>query len=142
MSLQEVDAFFDAYAQAFTAGDADAVTALWHTPAAITDARDGQARVTWWAEREPMHANMVALCGVYAKAGPHRWRSQVRHHVPMGAHHAFALVDWTMERTDGSVLQQFSTGYQLARFADGPRVLTCTAYDENLNDFRATHAPQ
>lgn len=142
MRLSEVETFFQRYAEAFSAGDGEAVAALWHAPSLITDTRDGTARVTCWADAEPMRANMVALCGAYAHAGPHRWLPQVRRHTPMGANHAFALVDWTMQSPDGTLLQQFSTGYQLARFADGPQVLTCTAYDENLNDFRATHAPQ
>jgi hypothetical protein len=141
MSRAEVQAFFDAYARAFTAGDGDAVAALWHTPAFITDTRDGHARVTCWGEREPMRANMAALCDAYAQAGAHHWHGDLREHTPMGAHHAFALVDWTMHRPDGAVLQRFRTGYQLARLPEGVKVIACTAFDENLQDFRAsTHA--
>lgn len=140
MSRAEVEAFFHAYAGAFSAGDGTAVAALWHTPGLIADLRDGQARVTHWTDPEPVRANMIALCAAYAKAGPHRWRPTVREHLAMGPQHAFARVEWAMERPDGELLQRFSTGYQLARFADGPRVLLCTAYDENLNDFQAAHA--
>jgi hypothetical protein len=140
MTRAEVQAFFERYAAAFERGDASAVAPLWHTPSVITDVRDGRACVTCWTEREPMHANMVALCAAYAEAGEHAWRFELTQHVPMGPHHAFTLVRWTMQRLSGEVLQRFSTGYQLARFADGPRVLLCTAYDENLHDFNAAHA--
>jgi hypothetical protein len=141
MSLHEVETFFGTYADAFTAGDGEAVAALWHAPSLIADTRDGHARVTGWADHEPVRANMLALCAAYANAGPHRWRHRVRQYTPMGANHAFALIDWSMERPGGELLQRFATGYQLARFAAGVKIIACTAFDENLQDFRAsTHA--
>jgi hypothetical protein len=141
MGLQEVTAFFESYNAAFDRLDADAVTALWHTPSGI---RLGE-RMTWWAEREPMHANMVALCELYRKAGYARARHAIESHVPLGKDGAFVNVAWVLERSDGSELQRFHTGYNLQRFADDSgqaiRVVHCTAFEENINQLKdhATH---
>lgn len=142
MDISALNAFFAVYADAFARGDGDAVANLWHTPSFITDARGGVARVTAWTEDEPMRANMRSLCAVYAKAGEHRWSFVLRHAVPMGSHHAFVVVVWSMRGAGDTVIQRFSTGYQVARFAEGLRVVGCTAYSENLDDFRERHAPQ
>ncbi len=133
MSLQETRDFFERYCDAFNAGDGDAVADLWHTPSAITDSREGVARVVWWGEDAPMRANMRALCDLYRSAGAHRWRFDLVDHVELGANHAFAHVGWTMHRPDGEVMQRFASGYKLARTAAGPRALMCTAYQEELS---------
>ena len=52
---------------------------------------------------------------------------------PSTAWTAFAHVQWTLTRHDGSALQQFHTGYQLLRTAQGPRVLLAVAHQENLS---------
>lgn len=136
MSLQETREFFARYRHSFNRLDGDAVADLWHTPSAIGDTRDGAAHVTWWAEEAPMRQNMRALCEVYRAAGDAQWAFELLHHVPMGMNHAFAHVRWTLTRADGRLLQRFNTGYQLARFADGPRVLMCTAYQEDLAEWK------
>lgn len=46
MTLEQAQAFFERYREAFNAGDGDAVADLWHSPSAITDSRDGVARVS------------------------------------------------------------------------------------------------
>ena len=47
----------------------------------------------------------------------------------------------TVYRADGSVLQRFCTGYNLARMPQGPRVVLCTAYQENISEMKQ-HAAQ
>lgn len=139
MTRGEAQAFFAHYAERFTAGDGDAIADLWHTPSGITDTRDGAARVTPWTEEAPMRANMRALCELYASAGPHEWSFELRRLEPLGEHHAFALVAWTMRRPSGEFMQHFATGYQLGRTSHGWRVLFCTAFQENLEDTRKHH---
>ncbi len=134
MSHAEVHAFFTRYCEAFNGLDGDAVADLWHSPGGIADSRDGCGRLTWWPEPEPMRANHRALCGVYRSARYGRADFSIDHCVPMGADHAFARLQWTITRTDGSLLQRFGTGYQLLRTADGPRVLLCTAFEEDLQE--------
>jgi hypothetical protein len=140
LSLQEISEFFTRYNAAFDALDGDAVAALWHSPSGI---RAGEA-LTWWAESEPMRANMVALCDVYRQAGYVRALHRVTEYVALGANAAFVNVAWTIEGKGGRVLQSFHTGYQLQCFmseAGQPiRVVHCTAYEENLNEIKANAA--
>lgn len=137
MTLQEAQAFFTRYREAFNAGDGEAVADLWHSPSAIADSREGLGRVSWWAEDAPMRANMQALCAVYRDLGPHAWTFEIRDHIPLGANHGFSHVAWTLRRAgDELPLQQFCTGYQLARLAHGWRVMFCTAYQEDLSETR------
>lgn len=140
MSLTETEAFFAAYRDAFDRLDGDAVAALWHGASGIADAQDGCGRQTWWPDAAPMQANHRALCEVYRAAGYHHAEFTIERHVPMGPAHAFALLHWTLCRTDGGVLQRFHTGYQLMRTADGPRVLLAVAYQEDLRTLRGDPA--
>ena len=54
----------------------------------------------------------------------------------MGAHHAFAVVSWTLTRADGSLLQQFKTGYNLMRTTDGPKVILVTQFEEDIQKMK------
>jgi hypothetical protein len=132
---EEVANFFNRYRAAFDTLDGDAVADLWHVPCAIASshAADAQADVTWWPEDAPMRDNMRALCDLYRNSGYARATFELRGVTPMGPHHAFADVAWTLLRADGSLLQAFRTGYQLMRGGRGLRVLLCIAHDENLS---------
>jgi len=134
MSREETLAFFDTYRDAFNRLDGDAVADLWCAASGIADSHgpEGSARLTWWPEEAPMRANHRALCGLYGRADCDRADFELQQHQALGAHHAFAHVHWTLRRTDGSLLQQFHTGYQLMRTASGPRVLLAVAHEENL----------
>ena len=140
MSRDQAHAFFTRYCDAFNASDGDAVAELWHTPSSLTDTREGVARVTCWTDEAAMRANMVALCEVYRGVGEHAWTFELREHVPLGAHHAFCHVAWTLTRSN-ETLQRFATGYQLGLLPTGWRVLFCTAYQEDLSETRS-HAAQ
>ena len=56
MSHAEVQAFFEAYRDAFNRLDGDAVADLWHTPSTITstEAEAASAKLTLWSDEEPM----------------------------------------------------------------------------------------
>ncbi|MFN0186209.1 MAG: hypothetical protein ACKVQR_20540 [Aquabacterium sp.] len=137
MSRSEVLAFFDRYREAFNRLDGDAVADLWHTPSAITDARAD----TVWTDEAPMRANHRALCDLYRANGYARADFDLVQHEALGADHAFAHLRWTLTRADGSVLQRFGTGYNLRRTPAGPKVLLCTAYQEDIAEMKQ-HAAQ
>jgi len=135
MSLTETHAFFSRYRDAFNALDGDAVADLWHAGGSgIADSQGGCGRLTWWPHDVPMRANHHALCAHYRQAGYASASFNIDQCVPLGPDHAFARLQWTLRRADGSLLQRFGTGYQLLRTAQGPRVLLCTAYQENLKE--------
>ncbi len=140
MSHAETLAFFETYRDAFNRLDGDAVADLWHSSGSgITDHHgpDGFARLSWWPSDEPMRANHLALCEVYRKADYGQASFELQSHLPLGPQHAFAHLLWRITRPDGSLLQQFHTGYQLMRTAQGPKVLLAVAHAENLAQMRA-----
>ena len=138
MSREETQAFFEVYRDAFNRLDGDAVADLWNEPSGITDAAgpDAQPRLTWWANDAPMRANHRALCEAYRDSGYGRADFEIEQHQPLGRHHAFAHVHWRLQRADGSLLQQFHTGYQLMRTSRGPRVLLAVAHQEDLSEMK------
>jgi hypothetical protein len=137
MSLSEVQQFFAAYQDAFNRLDGDAVAQLWHVPSGITD----RHTTTWWDDEAPMRANHRALCDIYRGLNYGRADHEIAAIESLGETHAFAHVRWTLRRQDGSVLQQFGTGYQLVRGECGPQVLLCTAYAEDYKEM-TPHAAQ
>ena len=134
MSHAEVQAFFETYRAAFNRLDGDAVADHWHTPSAITNSRSGEAgaQLTWWIDDAPMRANHRALCDVYRGSGYHHAEFEVIDCISLGTDHAFADVHWTLWQSDGSLLQDFHTSYNLLRTPAGPKVLLVTAYEEDL----------
>lgn len=130
----EVFAFFDRYRAVFDSLDGDAVADLWHVPCAIgsSHAAAAHAELTWWHDDAPMRDNMRALCEAYRRGGYARATCELRGVTPMGPHHAFADIAWTLHRADATVLQAFRAGYQLMRGEHGLRVLLCIAHDEDL----------
>ena len=132
MDRNEAQAFFERYRAAFEQLDGDAVAALWHTPSAIADSRDGHGRVMVWADEPPMRANMHALCAAYREAGFARCEFELLDHLSFSPDHLVVHLRWTLWRTDGALLQRFGTGYQLLRGVGGWRVFCTTAYQEAL----------
>jgi hypothetical protein len=138
MSRQEVQSFFEDYRAKFNRLDGDAVADVWHTPSAITHRAKGvnHAALTTWVDDAPMRANMRSLCDVYRNDGYDHADFTLDSCAPMGEHHAFAVVSWTLTRKDGSLLQQFKTGYNLMRTADGPKVILVTQFEENTEEMK------
>ena len=137
MSLEETQTFFEVYRDAFNRLDGDAVADLWNERSAITSrGADGVATLAWWSDEAPMRANHRALCDVYRQAGYDHADFVIEQHLPLGSDHAFAHLHWRLWRRDGSLLQQFHTGYQLMRTAVGVRVLMVVAHQEALQAMR------
>lgn len=143
MSRAEVEQFFEAYRDNFNRLDGDAVADAWHPQSAITHrSKDAKhADVKMWTEDTPMRENMRALCDVYRNAGYANANYTLDEFVPLGQHHAFALLSWTIQRNDGSTMQSFRTGYNLMRGQDGVRVILATAFEEDIRKLKndATH---
>ena len=138
MSRTETQSFFETYRDAFNRLDGDAVADLWHSSSGITDSggSNGSARLTWWSDDAPMRANHRALCDLYRGNDYQRADFELVEHVPLGHNHAFAQLHWVLQRHDGSLLQQFHTGYQLMRIAQGPRVLLAVAHQEKPSEMK------
>ncbi len=138
MSRAEVERFFETYRDHFNRLDGDAVADTWHTQSGIAHgARAGDfAAYTMWSSDEPMRANMNALCDVYRSNDFSRADFEIGAHESMGAHHAFAVVQWTLMRNDGSLLQSFKTGYNLTRTDQGVRVILATQFEEDIQKMK------
>jgi hypothetical protein len=138
MSHAEVHQFFEAYRDNFNRLDADAVADTWHTQSGITHrAREGDfAAYTMWPTDAPMRANTHALCDAYRNNGYSHAEFAIDRCESMGAHHAFAVVQWTLHRKDGSLLQSFKTGYNLMRTEHGPRVILATQFEEDIQKMK------
>ena len=138
MSRTETQSFFETYRDAFNRLDGDAVADFWHGSSGIAHNHGdgGHAELTWWVDDAPMRANHRALCELYKKADYARADFEMEQHVRMGENNAFTHLHWTLRRHDGSLLQQFHTGYQLMRTAQGPKVLLAVAHAEDLAALR------
>lgn len=138
MSRVEIEQFFETYRETFNRLDSDAVADLWHTQSGIAhNARDGDvAAYTMWANDTPMRANMRALCGVYRHNDYSHAEFEIDALESMGANHAFAIVQWLLKRSDGSLLQTFKTGYNLMRTTKGVRVILATQFEEDIQKMK------
>lgn len=123
----DLRAFLDAYRTAFDALDGDAVAALYAEPSAILQ---GEV-LTVWADRAAVAANMRALCDAYARRGYAGAQWDTVQLVPLGTHHAFANLRWTLRWATGADPWVFHTAYQLVRTSAGWRVALCTAWSED-----------
>ena len=132
LHIVDIQNFFTAYAQAYVALDGDAVAGHCAAPMAISQG----GTITWWDDLAPVQDNMRKLCAVYRDAGLVSLDFQIEQATPLGDHDAFALVRWRLGRADGSLIQQFRTGYQLHRTAQGTKVVFVTAFDEDLAAMR------
>lgn len=122
----DIRAFFDRYRDAFNRLDGEAVARLYAVPAGIVSA----GGYTHWTSFEPIVANMVALCRLYADNGFSATAYVPAAFIEQGSDFAVADLAWTIERTGGQAPWRFHTTYNLARTAEGWRILLCTAYEE------------
>lgn len=142
MSRTEVQAFFETYRDRFNRLDADAVADTWHTQSGIAHPAKGGdfAAYRMWTNELPMRENMRALCDLYRNNDYGHAEFEIDRHETMGTHHAFAIVQWTLKRKDGSLLQTFKTGYNLMRTEHGPRVILATQFEEDIQEMKSNAA--
>jgi hypothetical protein len=123
---QHIRAFFEAYRNAFNDLDGQAVANLYAEPSGIAQ----DAVYTHWPNREPVAANMVALCDIYREKGFVRAEFEPGQYIDQGENHAVADVLWQVDWSGEQEPWRFNTTYNLVRTPEGWRVLLCTAYSE------------
>ncbi|MCW0235837.1 MAG: hypothetical protein OJJ21_19725 [Ferrovibrio sp.] len=123
----ELQAFFDSYRAAFDRLDAAAIAAHFAVPGMLID---GAPRV--WTRPEDILANMVALVALYRDGGYAGASCSLAELLLQGADNAVANLVWTVARREGLAPWRFRTGYTLHRFADGWKIVLCTAYEERV----------
>ena len=122
----EIRAFFEQYRDAFNALDGAAVAAFYAEPSGI--AQDGV--YTHWPDRQPVVANMMALCKLYRDKGFIRADFAPSYCFEQGEQYAVADVQWCITWREDQAPWNFNTTYNLVRTAIGWKVLLCTAYSE------------
>lgn len=123
---REIQAFFEAYRDAFNNLDGGAVADLYAEPSGIAQ----DAAYTHWPCRELVADNMIALCNIYKEKGFVRAEFEPGQFIDQGQSHAVADVLWRIDWSSGQEPWCFKTTYNLVRAAEGWRVLLCTAYSE------------
>jgi hypothetical protein len=122
----EVQAFFEAYRDAFRALDGAAVARCYAEPSGI----DQDGVYTHWVNRAAVQANMDALCQLYRERGLSGVDVELRQVLPLGGHALFADLHWRIDWASGEAPWHFGTAYHLMRTPEGWKVLLCTAYAE------------
>lgn len=121
----DLQAFLDAYRDAFNRLDGDAVAALYAEPSGISQG----GHHTHWPDRTAVAANMRALCTQYREQGFVRAVFEPRLTLPLGDHDALVEVDWRIERA-AAPPWRFATAYHLTRGTAGWQVRLCIAHEE------------
>lgn len=122
----DLQTFLARYRDAFNRLDGEAVADLYAVPSGIAS----DSGYTHWPTREPIAANMVALCGQYRDKGFVSAEFAVEMLLQQGENFAIADLAWTMHWPDGQDDWHFNTSYNLMRTDGDWRVLLCTAYAE------------
>ena len=120
----ELQAFFDSYRAAFDRLDAAAIAAHFAVPGMLID---GVPRI--WLQQADIVANMDKLVALYRDGGYAGASFVIEGRLPQGEDGATVNIAWTIARHD-AVPWRFRTGYTLHRFADGWKIVLCTAYEE------------
>ena len=120
----EIEQFFRSYCAAYNRLDPSGVSAHVALPCILV-ARDSAI----WTTREQVHANMARLVARYRKNGFEQADCALANLKLPGRDEAVADVLWTIRR-GAQAPWSFHTGYNLHRFADGWRIVLCTAYEE------------
>jgi hypothetical protein len=121
----DVQAFFDAYRDAFNRLDGRAVSAHYDRPAMIIHASGNGVL----ADEAALNANNMALCEQYQKSGFLRAEFAERAFLPLGEDFCVVDLTWNIERRDQAP-QQFNTAYSLAKRNGTWKVAAVTAYEE------------
>lgn len=123
--MTSVASFFDRYAQAFEAYDADAITSFFQTPCLFV--REGTTEAS--ATPEDVAHSVRLLLDVHRA-----WDVQTAEPddvavLEEGAHHAIARVGWKLGRTNSRVAWSFATTYTLVAGADDWRIASAITHD-------------
>jgi hypothetical protein len=122
----DVAGFFAGYAAAYDAFDAAAIAERFDVPSYILHADRDSAAFT---SREALVANMERVNEInrandYGRAEPGALTLKI-----LAPTLVLATVPWTIRTRAGSVLWRFTCTYNLARRADGWKILVCTNHE-------------
>ena len=123
---REIRASFENYRDAFNALDGLAIADFYAEPSGITQ----NGTYTHWPDRQPVAANMAALCKLYQDKGFIRADFEPCHFIDQGSQYAVADILWRIDWNNGQEPWRFKTTYNLVCTAHGWKVQLCTAYSE------------
>lgn len=123
--MEGVRSFFDGYARAFAAYDADAIAACYVVPCLFV--RDGQP-VSAATEAE-LAASVAALLDLHRAWDVQTVRPDEVAVLEQGPDHATARVGWRLGRTTSRMAWTFATSYTLVPAGDGWRVAVAVTHD-------------
>ncbi len=119
-----VTAYFERYAAAIDAFDAEAITAFFQVPCTMVN-NDYAAHLM---TPEAVLSNMRAICAYHTREGYGRARPtdvRVRETSPQVR---LAEVDWEVDDREGQPLWRFTNTYQLTKYEDDWRILVSTTH--------------
>lgn len=120
---EEIQRFFEKYAEHYMAFDAGAVAAVYETP--FLAVRDG--RPIHLNDRAAVREHLEALMDAYRQAGAAQATIADLHVNHLDGSSAIATVRWNALSDAGVLLRDFTTSYQLLRDERGEwRVLSYT----------------
>lgn len=117
-------AFFDDYAAAFDAFDAERIASFLHCPCLMVNGEFVAALTT----REAAVANMRAVLDHHRREGVGKSRASELRFERQAPKLAIATVRWRVADTQGAPLWDFANTYNLADYGDGFRILVSTTH--------------
>lgn len=123
--MDDLDLFFERYAERYMASDADAVGAMYDAP--MLAIREGRA--IHLPDRAALREHLSEVMGAYARSGAARADVASLDVARLGASSAFATVNWHVRDADGGLLKDFRTTYHLLRSGDGWLIVSYTNHD-------------
>ena len=125
MTVAQVEAFFECYAQAFTRLDVAAVCDLWAYPAYIASP-DNRTSLT---EAE-FRSNTHALCDFYKRQGMASANARVLDVLPLTDNAASVRTAYELRDNDGTAIAKWVHGYLLSETRDGLRIVASLPDEE------------
>jgi|SRR5579859_428188 len=135
MSVDQVDAFFQDYALAFSRRDVDHVCALWDYPAFMS--YEGRQAVL---DQKDFRLNTTRLCDFYERQGLRHAEKQVLELAHLTATTATVRTRDRLFNADGGLIAEWEHVYLLSETAQGIRVAAAMP-DNELAAWRARGTP-
>lgn len=120
--MNDLEIFFARYAERYMASDVDAISAVYEAP--LLAVRDGTA--IHLPDRTAVRAHLAELMAAYAASGAARADIASLDVTGLGTSSAVATVHWHVRDSDGGLVKDFRTTYQLLREDTDWRILTYT----------------
>jgi ketosteroid isomerase-like protein len=123
--MSDLESFFSHYSERYMASDVEAVAAMYEAPALAI--REG--RVIHLADEAAVREHLGGLMEAYSRSGAAKAEIASLRVDELGAHAANATVSWHIIGTDGALVGDFRTTYNVARAGGTWRIRTYTNHD-------------